>query len=120
MKDASKRFFDIAGSHPNALPERRLTINRRLPTLSEDHGTYYFDSPDALAAVDSLNDVNDTRTGRLGASVYFPLHRLKSLGLSRTGLVWAEGCWPPRYRRHDDGGTGGLYVFSKARNQCRK
>ncbi|GBP86566.1 hypothetical protein EVAR_69086_1 [Eumeta japonica] len=49
----------------------------------------------------------------IGASVYFPLHRLKSLGLSRTGLVWAEGCWPPRYRRHDDGGTGDLYVFSK-------
>ncbi|GBP69940.1 hypothetical protein EVAR_85708_1 [Eumeta japonica] len=31
MKDASKRFFDIAGSHPNALHARRLTINRRIP-----------------------------------------------------------------------------------------
>ncbi|GBP83914.1 Probable RNA-directed DNA polymerase from transposon BS [Eumeta japonica] len=39
MKDASKRFFDIAGSHPNALA-RRLTINRRIPTLSVGHETY--------------------------------------------------------------------------------
>ncbi|GBP44902.1 Probable RNA-directed DNA polymerase from transposon BS [Eumeta japonica] len=31
IKDASKRFFDIAGSHPNALFARRSTINRRLP-----------------------------------------------------------------------------------------
>ncbi|GBP86529.1 Probable RNA-directed DNA polymerase from transposon X-element [Eumeta japonica] len=45
MKDASKRFFDFAGSHPNPSQsqsfERRLTINRRLPpTLSVGHGTY--------------------------------------------------------------------------------
>ncbi|GBP60385.1 hypothetical protein EVAR_98281_1 [Eumeta japonica] len=41
MKDASKRFFDIAGSHPNALFARRLTINRRIPpTLSVGHETY--------------------------------------------------------------------------------
>ncbi|GBP60793.1 hypothetical protein EVAR_85053_1 [Eumeta japonica] len=40
MKDASKRFFDIAGSHPNAYA-RRLTINRRIPpTLSVGHETY--------------------------------------------------------------------------------
>ncbi|GBP63606.1 Probable RNA-directed DNA polymerase from transposon X-element [Eumeta japonica] len=41
MKDASKRFFDIAGSHPNAFYARRLTINRRIPpTLSVGHETY--------------------------------------------------------------------------------
>ncbi|GBP08264.1 hypothetical protein EVAR_78753_1 [Eumeta japonica] len=41
MKDASKRFFDIAGSHPNALYARRLTTNRRIPpTLSVGHETY--------------------------------------------------------------------------------
>ncbi|GBP24285.1 RNA-directed DNA polymerase from mobile element jockey [Eumeta japonica] len=40
MKDASKRFFDIAGSHPNAFHARRLTINRRIPpTLSVGHET---------------------------------------------------------------------------------
>ncbi|GBP63306.1 hypothetical protein EVAR_26620_1 [Eumeta japonica] len=44
MKDASKRFFDIAGSHPNALYARRLTINRRIPpTLSVGHETQVID-----------------------------------------------------------------------------
>ncbi|GBP90026.1 hypothetical protein EVAR_38932_1 [Eumeta japonica] len=41
LQDASKRFFDIAGSHPNAL---RAAVDYQPPpppTLSEDHGTYY-------------------------------------------------------------------------------
>ncbi|GBP28271.1 Probable RNA-directed DNA polymerase from transposon X-element [Eumeta japonica] len=61
MKDASKRFFDIAGSHPNAL---RAAVEYQPP-----HPTHLIrrprnvltDPPDALiAAVESLNDVNDT------------------------------------------------------------
>ncbi|GBP85639.1 Probable RNA-directed DNA polymerase from transposon X-element [Eumeta japonica] len=52
MKNGSKRFFDIAGSHPNALPPTHL-IRRTRNVLT--------DPPDALtAAVESLNDVNDT------------------------------------------------------------
>ncbi|GBP34933.1 hypothetical protein EVAR_26524_1 [Eumeta japonica] len=60
MKDASKRFFDIAGSHPNAL---RAAVDYQPP-----HPTHLIrrprnvltDPPDALtAAVESLNDVND-------------------------------------------------------------
>ncbi|GBP11386.1 Probable RNA-directed DNA polymerase from transposon BS [Eumeta japonica] len=59
MKDASKRFFDIAGSHPNAF---RAAVDYQPP-----HPTHLrprnvlTDPPDALtAAVESLNDVNDT------------------------------------------------------------
>ncbi|GBP39834.1 hypothetical protein EVAR_29064_1 [Eumeta japonica] len=61
MKDASKRFFDIAGSHPNAF---RAAVDYQPP-----HPTHLIrrprnvltDPPDALtAAVESLNDVNDT------------------------------------------------------------
>ncbi|GBP60208.1 hypothetical protein EVAR_81353_1 [Eumeta japonica] len=63
MKDASKRFFDIAGSHPNALlrsvvdyesPHRHHFIRRSRNVLN--------DPPEALtAAVNSLMKVNDTR-----------------------------------------------------------
>ncbi|GBP45265.1 hypothetical protein EVAR_29013_1 [Eumeta japonica] len=62
MKDASKRFFDIAGSHPNALlrsavdyePPHRHHFIRRPRNVNTD-------PPDALtAAVDSLMEVNDT------------------------------------------------------------
>ncbi|GBP67662.1 Probable RNA-directed DNA polymerase from transposon BS [Eumeta japonica] len=61
MKDASKRFFDIAGSHPNALhvafdyePPPFTHFIRKLRNVLND-------PPDALtAAVESLNDVNDT------------------------------------------------------------
>ncbi|GBP53506.1 RNA-directed DNA polymerase from mobile element jockey [Eumeta japonica] len=61
MKDASKRFFDIAGSHPNAPYARRLTINRRIPPTIRRPRNVLTDPPDALtAAVESLNDVNDT------------------------------------------------------------
>ncbi|GBP73947.1 RNA-directed DNA polymerase from mobile element jockey [Eumeta japonica] len=62
MKDASKRFFDIAGSHPNALlhaavnyepPPSTHFIRRPRNVLN--------DPPDAFtAAVESLNDVKDT------------------------------------------------------------
>ncbi|GBP60836.1 Probable RNA-directed DNA polymerase from transposon X-element [Eumeta japonica] len=64
MKDACKRFFDIAESHPNALlrsavgyepPQRHYFIRRPRNVLT--------DPPDALtAAVDSLMEVNDTHT----------------------------------------------------------
>ncbi|GBP89751.1 Probable RNA-directed DNA polymerase from transposon X-element [Eumeta japonica] len=51
MKDASKRFFDIAGSHPNAFYARRLTINRRIPpTLSSGHRPTPLLHPAALTA----------------------------------------------------------------------
>ncbi|GBP35420.1 Probable RNA-directed DNA polymerase from transposon BS [Eumeta japonica] len=62
MKDASKRFFDIAGSHVNAL--LRAAVDYEPP-----HSSYFIrrprnvliDPPDVLtAAVESLNDVNDT------------------------------------------------------------
>ncbi|GBP87924.1 Probable RNA-directed DNA polymerase from transposon X-element [Eumeta japonica] len=62
MKDASKRFFDIAGSHPNELlraavnyePPQSKHFIRRLRNVLND-------PPDALTAlVESLNEVNDT------------------------------------------------------------
>ncbi|GBP93142.1 hypothetical protein EVAR_69404_1 [Eumeta japonica] len=62
MKDASKRFFDIAGSHSNALlrsavdyePPHRYHFIRRLWDV-------FTDPSDALtAAVDSLMEGNDT------------------------------------------------------------
>ncbi|GBP22707.1 hypothetical protein EVAR_13988_1 [Eumeta japonica] len=40
MKDASKRFFDIAGSHPNALLRAAVDYQPPHPTLSVGHGTY--------------------------------------------------------------------------------
>ncbi|GBP20889.1 RNA-directed DNA polymerase from mobile element jockey [Eumeta japonica] len=61
-KDSSKRFFDIAGSHPNAL--LRAAVDYEPP-----HSSHFIlrprsvlnDPPDALtAAVESFNDVNDT------------------------------------------------------------
>ncbi|GBP86611.1 hypothetical protein EVAR_85744_1 [Eumeta japonica] len=49
MKDASKRFFDIAGSHPNAFYARwRLTINRRITHLIRRPRNVLTDPPDAL------------------------------------------------------------------------
>ncbi|GBP22788.1 Probable RNA-directed DNA polymerase from transposon X-element [Eumeta japonica] len=62
MKDASKRFFDIAGSHPNALLRAAVEYQAAHPTHpSVGHETYFTDPPDALTAtVESLNDVNDT------------------------------------------------------------
>ncbi|GBP30446.1 Probable RNA-directed DNA polymerase from transposon X-element [Eumeta japonica] len=62
VKGASKRVFDIAGSHPNAL--LRAAVDYEPP-----HSSYFIrrprnvlnDPPDALtAAVKSLNEVNDT------------------------------------------------------------
>ncbi|GBP45163.1 Probable RNA-directed DNA polymerase from transposon X-element [Eumeta japonica] len=62
MKDASKRFFDIAGSHPNAL--LRAAVDYQPPHLTHlirRPRNVLTDPPDALtAAVESLNDVNDT------------------------------------------------------------
>ncbi|GBP50544.1 Probable RNA-directed DNA polymerase from transposon BS [Eumeta japonica] len=62
MKDASKRFFDIAGSHPNALLRAAVDYQPPPPThFIRRPRNVLFDPPDALtAAVDSLNDVNDT------------------------------------------------------------
>ncbi|GBP04262.1 Probable RNA-directed DNA polymerase from transposon BS [Eumeta japonica] len=61
MKDASKRFFDIAGSHPNVL---RAAVDYQPPHpthLIRRSRNVLTDPPDALtAAVESLNDVNDT------------------------------------------------------------
>ncbi|GBP41640.1 Probable RNA-directed DNA polymerase from transposon X-element [Eumeta japonica] len=67
MKDASKRFFDFAGSHPNAVdyqpPPPTHFIRRPRNVL--------IDPPNAFtAAVESLNDVNDTHDLlRVGLSV---------------------------------------------------
>ncbi|GBP87601.1 Probable RNA-directed DNA polymerase from transposon X-element [Eumeta japonica] len=62
MKDASKRFFDIAGSHPNALLRAAVDYQPPPPThFIRRPRNVLFDPPDTLtAAVDSLNDVNDT------------------------------------------------------------
>ncbi|GBP92172.1 RNA-directed DNA polymerase from mobile element jockey [Eumeta japonica] len=62
MKDASKRFFDIVGSHPNALLRAAVDYQPRPPThFIRRPQNVLIDPPDALtAAVDSLNDVNDT------------------------------------------------------------
>ncbi|GBP42587.1 hypothetical protein EVAR_87138_1 [Eumeta japonica] len=62
MKDASKRFFDIAGSHPNALLRAAVDYQPPHPThLIRRPRNVLTDPPDALtAAVESLNDVNDT------------------------------------------------------------
>ncbi|GBP78848.1 Probable RNA-directed DNA polymerase from transposon X-element [Eumeta japonica] len=62
MKDASKRFFDIAGSHPNAF--LRAAVDYEPPHSSHfirRPRNVHSDPPDALtAAVESLNDVHDT------------------------------------------------------------
>ncbi|GBP48505.1 Probable RNA-directed DNA polymerase from transposon BS [Eumeta japonica] len=62
MKDASKRFFDIAGSHPNALLRAAVDYQPPDPThLIRRPPNVFIDPPDALtAAVESLNDVNNT------------------------------------------------------------
>ncbi|GBP40964.1 Probable RNA-directed DNA polymerase from transposon X-element [Eumeta japonica] len=62
MKDASKRFFDIAGSHSNALLRTAVNYQPPHPThLIRRSRNVLTDPPGALtAAVESLNDVNDT------------------------------------------------------------
>ncbi|GBP56338.1 Probable RNA-directed DNA polymerase from transposon BS [Eumeta japonica] len=62
MKDASKRFFDIAGSLPNALLRAAVDYQPPHPThLIRRPRNVLTDPPDALtAAVKSLNDVNNT------------------------------------------------------------
>ncbi|GBP08293.1 RNA-directed DNA polymerase from mobile element jockey [Eumeta japonica] len=62
MKDASKRFFYIAGSHPNAIIRAAVDYQPPHPThLIRRPRNVLTDPPDALtAAVKSLNDVNDT------------------------------------------------------------
>ncbi|GBP26650.1 Probable RNA-directed DNA polymerase from transposon BS [Eumeta japonica] len=61
-KDASKRFFDIVGSHPNALLCAAVDYQPPHPThLIRRPRNVLTDPPDALtAAVESPNDVNDT------------------------------------------------------------
>ncbi|GBP70085.1 Probable RNA-directed DNA polymerase from transposon BS [Eumeta japonica] len=61
MKEASKRFYDIAGSHPNALLRTVVDYQPPSPThLIHRPRNVLTDPPDALtAAVESLNDVND-------------------------------------------------------------
>ncbi|GBP13471.1 hypothetical protein EVAR_74678_1 [Eumeta japonica] len=56
MKDASKRFFDIAGSHPNARAVLSSTASHPPYPWPE---TYLPIHLTLLAAVESLNDVND-------------------------------------------------------------
>ncbi|GBP98145.1 hypothetical protein EVAR_73014_1 [Eumeta japonica] len=62
MKDASKRFFDIAGSHPNALLRAAVDYQPPHPThLIRRSRNILTDPPDALtAAVEILNDINNT------------------------------------------------------------
>ncbi|GBP40938.1 Probable RNA-directed DNA polymerase from transposon X-element [Eumeta japonica] len=62
MKDASKQFFDIAGSRPNALLGAAVDYQPPPPThFILRPRNVLNDPPDALtAAVESLNDVNDT------------------------------------------------------------
>ncbi|GBP12342.1 Probable RNA-directed DNA polymerase from transposon BS [Eumeta japonica] len=61
MKDTSKPFFDIAGSHSNALLRAAVDYQPPHPThLIRRPLNVLTDPPDALtAAVESLNDVND-------------------------------------------------------------
>ncbi|GBP52997.1 Probable RNA-directed DNA polymerase from transposon BS [Eumeta japonica] len=61
MKDASKRIFDIAGSHSNALLRVAVDYQPPPPThFLRRPRNVLIDPSDALtAAVDSLNDVND-------------------------------------------------------------
>ncbi|GBP93774.1 Probable RNA-directed DNA polymerase from transposon X-element [Eumeta japonica] len=59
MKDASKRFFDIAGSHPNAL--LRAAVDYQPPhPLSVGHETYLPIHLTLLQRRLKANDVNDT------------------------------------------------------------
>ncbi|GBO99283.1 RNA-directed DNA polymerase from mobile element jockey [Eumeta japonica] len=61
LQDASKRFFDIAGSHPNALLRAAVDYQPPPPpTLSVDHGTYYPIHLTLLQRQLIANDVNDT------------------------------------------------------------
>ncbi|GBO98417.1 Probable RNA-directed DNA polymerase from transposon X-element [Eumeta japonica] len=62
IEDASKQFFVIAESHPNALLRAAVAYQPPPPThFIRRPRNVLIDPPDALtAAVDSLNDVNDT------------------------------------------------------------
>ncbi|GBP69340.1 RNA-directed DNA polymerase from mobile element jockey [Eumeta japonica] len=62
IEDASKRFFDIVGSHPNALLHAAVDCKPPPPShFIRRPRNVLIDPPDALtAAVDSLIDVNDT------------------------------------------------------------
>ncbi|GBP97771.1 hypothetical protein EVAR_97631_1 [Eumeta japonica] len=61
MKDASKRFFDIAGSHPNALLRAAVDYQPPHPTtLSVGHETYLPIHLTLLQRQLKANDVNDT------------------------------------------------------------
>ncbi|GBP94505.1 hypothetical protein EVAR_86172_1 [Eumeta japonica] len=62
LQDASKRFFDIAGSHPNTLLRAAVDYQPPPPThFIRRPRNVLIDPPNALtAAVDSLNDVKDT------------------------------------------------------------
>ncbi|GBP56436.1 Probable RNA-directed DNA polymerase from transposon BS [Eumeta japonica] len=62
LQDALKRFFDIAGSHPNAFLRAAVDYQPPPPThLIRRPRNVLTNPPDALtAAVESLNDVNDT------------------------------------------------------------
>ncbi|GBP90877.1 hypothetical protein EVAR_78527_1 [Eumeta japonica] len=60
MKDASKRFFDIAGSHPNALLRAAVDYQPPHPYLIRRPRNVLTDPPDALTAAVESYDVNDT------------------------------------------------------------
>ncbi|GBP44254.1 Probable RNA-directed DNA polymerase from transposon X-element [Eumeta japonica] len=62
IEGALKRFFDIAGSHPNALLRAAVDYQPPPPAhFIRRPRNVLIDSPDALtAAIDSLNDINDT------------------------------------------------------------
>ncbi|GBP94156.1 hypothetical protein EVAR_78207_1 [Eumeta japonica] len=60
MKDASKRFFDIAGSHPNALLRAAVDYQPPHPPPIRRPRNVLTDPPDALTAAVESNDVNDT------------------------------------------------------------
>ncbi|GBP26551.1 hypothetical protein EVAR_86054_1 [Eumeta japonica] len=89
LKDASKRFFDIAESHPNALlssaVSHTLIIFFRMPR------NILSDPPDALTAViQSLMEVNDTND-RLSLVVMGAAVRNNGLSVTAGGLLPAYG-----------------------------
>ncbi|GBP59315.1 Probable RNA-directed DNA polymerase from transposon X-element [Eumeta japonica] len=70
MKDASKRFFDIAGSHPNALLRAAVDYQPPHPTPIRRPRNVLTDPPDALtAAVESLMTSTTRMTDLVGLSV---------------------------------------------------
>ncbi|GBP73546.1 RNA-directed DNA polymerase from mobile element jockey [Eumeta japonica] len=60
LQDASKRFFGIAGSQPNALLRAAVDYQPPHPTLSVGHGTYLPIHLTLLQRRLKHNDVNDT------------------------------------------------------------